>query len=469
MVDRYFFGEVKRISPEAPVPVFLKKKVKFVAGGAANVMMNLVAAGQRVIASSVIGNDEYADKLIDILLQGGCSCEGIIRSQERCTSVKTRLLAQNNQQLLRIDEEITRPICPEEEACIVDFTTRVIQDIDIIILSDYMKGVLTEAVCSGIIEVAEKHSVPVLIDIKDPNPAKYCGATVLKPNRGELALVTGMPVETDAQLLAAAKILQEQCAVQFVLVTLSSKGMLLVGNALEKWIPCCAQEVYDVSGAGDTVISFLAASMANQFDISEAAEIANLAAGVKVTKLGTSPVSLDEVFKDHEGTNTVETIYMKTSKVVTTDALLERLKGKKETVVFTNGCFDILHFGHVGYLRKAASLGDILVVGLNSDASVKRLKGNGRPINCETDRAEILSALEFVDYVVLFDEDTPYELISSIKPNILVKGADYTKENVVGADIVEQAGGQVVLIPFLEGRSTSSILRKQHESELMTE
>lgn len=460
MMDRYCFGQVKRISPEAPVPVFLKDKEDDVPGGAANVAMNLLFAGQEVILMSVLGDDEYGWKLHKLLRKEGCECRGIVHSKTRCTSIKTRLMAQNNQQMIRIDEETVSEINTEEEKILLKNLMNESNKIDAIVLSDYLKGVLTKSLCRKVINIAKEYKIPVFVDIKDVNTEKYNGATVLKPNQSELFATTGMPVSSNEEILNAANVLREKCGSEYVLVTLGSKGMVLVGDSLVQWIPSFEHEVYDVSGAGDTVISYLVAGYVNDMDMVNAALIANCAAGIKVTKLGTAPVGLDELSKVWNKDNN---IYGITKKVLTIEEMKVVLKNKgNKKVVFTNGCFDILHLGHVGYLRKAASLGDILIIGLNSDDSVKRLKGESRPLNCEFDRAEILSALEFVDYVVVFDDDTPIKLIETIVPDILVKGADYKKEDVVGASIVEMNGGRVELIPFLENHSTTTLVQKMN-------
>lgn len=458
MIDRYYHGNVKRISPEAPVPVFVKKEEKIVLGGAANVASNLISANQNVIVASVIGNDIFGDELKQMLVHIGCDCTALIQSENRCTSVKTRLLAQNHQQLIRVDEEIIDSINTEEEASLLDMIRKQISDVDAIILSDYLKGVLTYSVCQAVISLAKEKQIPVLIDVKDVNVNKYSGATMLKPNKNELEILTGMNVTTDSEIVKAAKTLMLNANCEYVLATLGSKGMVLVGESVERWIPSFEHEVYDVSGAGDTVISYFSVGLANKIGVVESALISNCAAGIKVTKLGTAPVYIDEVVA---ALNKKEHIYRKTRKVLTIEELQKELEDRNnKKIVFTNGCFDIIHFGHVGYLREASSYGDLLVIGLNSDASIKRLKGENRPINTQDDRAEVLSAMEFVDYVVIFDEDTPLELIKIVQPDILVKGADYKKEDVVGADFVEARGGSVELIPFLENHSTTAIVNR---------
>lgn len=460
IVDRYYYGDVNRISPEAPVPVFFKGGEKIVAGGAANVSVNLMYAGQKVILASVVGKDKLGYKIKNILEKKGCNCDYIVYSETRRTSVKTRLIAQNNQQLIRVDEEDVDLLQLHEEEILLDGIKKVIFDVDAILISDYMKGVLTSSLCRKVIDIAKARNIPVMIDIKDTNLEKYKDATLLKPNRKELAEVTGMSVKTQKDVLNAARFLREICNSQYVLATLGSEGMLLIGEKLTEWIPSFEHEVYDVSGAGDTVIAYVMSGFINNFDILEAAYIANCAAGIKVTKLGTSPVALDEVEKVY-GSKEHNNTYGKSYKVVSLASLIKLIKKRKnKRIVFTNGCFDIIHFGHVGYLRKASSLGDILIVGLNSDSSVKRLKGKDRPINCQMERAEVLSAFEFVDYVVIFDEDTPIQLIQEIMPDVLVKGADYKKEEIIGREIVEKNGGRVEVLPFLEGRSTTGIVKK---------
>lgn len=459
MIDCYYYGKIKRVSPEAPVPVFLKGETKFILGGAANVAANLVAANQKVYLASVIGQDEAASVLLRMLTETGCNCSGIVRSEERRTTIKTRLLAQNNQQVIRIDEEQTNQILLNEETELYSNINRILSKLDLIVISDYLKGVLTHTLVQKVISSAKGRDIPVFIDIKDNDLKKYCGATLLKPNRNELAVTTGLSTGTNEEILKAAKALKYKCECEYVLATLGSKGMLLVGNDIEEWIPCVEHEVYDVSGAGDTVISYLAAGVSNGYSIVKASYLANFAAGIKVTKIGTAPVTLEELInlqnKEQKNCNM-------TGKLVRLDEMKSILKcNKKKKVVFTNGCFDILHSGHVRYLKQAANFGDLLIVGLNSDESVKRLKGQNRPINSQTDRAMILGALEFVDYIVIFDEDTPLNLIENIVPEVLVKGADYKKEDVVGAEFVETNGGRVELVPFVEGYSTTNIIKKQ--------
>lgn len=455
MLDNYFVGDVKRISPEAPVPVFRKRSERSVLGGAANVAANLVAANQQVTMMSIVGDDDNGGRLMEQFAEKGVDASLVCKLQ-RSTTVKTRFLAENNQQLMRLDVENTDPITKQESQMMLGQLKECISRFDLILMSDYLKGLLTQEFCQGVIKMAREKNISVVIDVKDPKYGKYYGATLLKPNLNELRSLTGKNVQTDEEIVEAAEELRKRCNCLYVLVTLGAKGMVLVGDGDPYFVKSLAREVYDVSGAGDTTIAYLATCMANGLAIREAVDIANYAAGIQVGKVGTSSVYWQEVRdlisnEDHGIAH----------KILSAEELNSfRRDNAQKKIVFTNGCFDILHVGHKRYLQQAATLGDILVVGVNSDASVRRLKGPTRPVNNEQDRAEMLSALGFIDYVVIFDEDTPYELIKKIKPDVLVKGGDYKPEEVVGKDIVEARGGRLELISFVEGKSTTNIIRK---------
>ena len=455
MLDNYYKGDVRRISPEAPVPVFRKRSERSVLGGAANVAANLVAANQQTSMMSIIGKDANGQTMMQLFENLGINAELVINLQ-RSTTIKTRFLADNNQQLLRLDVEDTDPITKVESNRILKKLQKVIDDFDLILMSDYLKGLLTQEFTQGVIKMARKHDIPVVIDVKDPKYGKYYGATLLKPNLNELRSLTGKNVQTDEEIVEAAEELRKRSNCQYVLATLGAKGMVLVGDGEPYFVKSLAREVYDVSGAGDTTIAYLATCMANEMPIRESVDIANYAAGIQVGKVGTSSVSWQEV-RDLISNED----YGIAHKILSAEELNSfRKDNAQKKIVFTNGCFDILHVGHKRYLQQAATLGDILVVGVNSDASVRRLKGPTRPVNNEQDRAEMLSALGFIDYVVIFDEDTPYELIKKIQPDVLVKGGDYKPEEVVGRDIVEARGGRLELISFVEGKSTTNIIKK---------
>ena len=312
---------------------------------------------------------------------------------------------------------------------------------------------MTPRMTQGIISLACTHGIPVIVDVKDPQCDKYSGALLLKPNRGELHALTGMPVGSEQEVVLAAEKLRETCHCKYVLTTLGAQGMVLVGDKEPFFVKSAGREVFDVSGAGDTTIAYIAACIANGWPIRDSIQLSNLAAGIQVGKPGTSTVTLDEI---RSQSKTDGHLFKVLSQQAASD-LRRKFAGKR--IVFTNGCFDILHIGHKRYLQQAAGLGDILVIGLNSDDSVRRLKGPGRPVNTAIERAEMLCAFDFVDYVVVFEEDTPYDLIARVQPDVLVKGGDYSPETVVGRDIVEARGGSVIILPFVEGKSTTNILK----------
>ncbi len=445
MVDHYIHGRCDRISPEAPVQVVEVENEYDLLGGAGNVVNNLLAFGADVVVASVVGNDE-AGEWIQKRLEG----KGVISylfKEDRPTTKKSRVIA-GHQQIVRVDRESRVPITSKAQAAIVDVVKN--ETYDLILLSDYAKGVLTNELVPKIIENAK---AKVFVDPKS-EWEKYAGADLLTPNKKEASLASGVEITDDASLQEAAKRIKERLRLKSLIVTLSEEGMAIFENGMTK-IPTFAKEVYDVTGAGDTVLAALGFNVARGKSLVEAARFANLAAGVVVGKLGAATATLAEI-EEYERTlhQTPTERRIKTFEEIETIAAQARQSGKK--VVFTNGCFDILHLGHVRYLQKAKELGDLLIVGLNSDASVKRLKGKDRPINPEFDRAYILASLEAVDYVVIFEEDTPYELIKRVQPDLLVKGADYKGREVVGSDIAKET----VLIDFVKGRSTTKIIEK---------
>ena len=455
MLDTYFIGDIKRISPEAPVPVFRKKSEHSVLGGAANVAANLVAAGQNVSIMTIIGKDEAAQKLKDRFEEQGINTD-LILPLDRHTTEKVRFLASNNQQVLRLDVEDTDDIGNIECEQLLNELAKKISRFDLILVSDSMKGLFTYGFTQGVIRKAKEKGVPVIIDVKDQKYEKYTGARLLKPNLKELVDLTGMPVNTDDQIIAASEELRIKCKAEYVLTTCGGRGMVLVGDGDPYFISAYGQEVFDVTGAGDTTIAYLGACMVNGITMKESVDIANLAAGIQVEKVGTSSVYWSEI-RERMSDQAQGAIH----KIIdgkTVDSF--RWDHRDQRIVFTNGCFDVLHIGHIRYLQEAAKLGDLLVVGLNSDDSVRRLKGPERPINNESERAEMLAALGFVDYVAIFDEDTPLKLIKTVHPDVLVKGGDYLPEQVVGRAEVESWGGELKLIPFVEGKSTSGIIQK---------
>lgn len=465
MLDTYIYGKVERVSPEAPVLILRKKPVstRNVLGGAANVAFNIVMAGiVEVDVLSVVGDDEHGKLLLQKLKEAGINIDMILIDQDRPTTDKLRYIGQNNQQLLRVDDESHQPVRREHMAAICMLLNRKMKEYDIILLSDYLKGFLNADITGMIMKMAKEHHIPVMADVKDRNYLKYKGAYLLKPNRDELHEITGMDVSTEDKIVEASCFLSRNSDSRYVLTTLGADGMILTNQEeLLLKVKSTAREIYDVTGAGDTALAYLAVSLAYGKDMKEAVETANAAAGVQVSKLGTSIVYPSEVIQSMKnvlGRNKQIKDY-KVGGLAPIKA--EQRNGEK--IVFTNGCFDILHRGHVEYLQEAKKLGDRLVVGINDDASVRRLKGSMRPVNSIEDRMLLVSALECVDYVIAFEEDTPLELIQAVMPQILVKGGDYKIEEIVGADWVVANGGKVVTIPCVEGKSTTKLIESIQE------
>ena len=458
MLDEYLWGKAERISPEAPVQVVEVTREDLRLGGAGNVVNNLVALGASVSVCSVIGSDENGSLLRRAFEEQGVELAGLFEDPERRTSKKTRVLAAN-QQIVRIDRETRSPLGDACERNLLDYLAANCEKFDVIIVSDYLKGVLTAPVLAAVCRAGREHGIPVVVDPKGNDYGKYRGATLLTPNRKEAEIASGIAIDDLESLERAADRLVAGLELDALLITRSEAGMSLFsagGSAVH--IPTVAREVFDVTGAGDTVIAVLSLGLACGLALPAAAWIANLAAGIAVGKLGTSTVSPQEIVAE-AGHGALDS----GSKIKNLDVLAhliaqERSRGKK--VVFTNGCFDLLHVGHVKYLQKARQLGDLLVVGLNSDASVRRLKGEKRPLIEESERAHILAALDCIDYLVLFDEDTPLGVITALSPDVLVKGGDYSIEGVVGREVVEANGGRVELVQFVDGRSTSRIIEK---------
>jgi len=463
MLDRYLWGDVKRISPEAPVPVVRVRQQSEVPGGAGNVAANLAGLECPVSILGVCGNDEAGIRLRKIFLEKGI--EPLLQeSISRPTITKTRVMARG-QQLLRLDEEEPRILSPELEEKIIARFERKAPACDVVVLSDYGKGLFqTPDLCRRFIRFCRTRGIPVLVDPKSADWARYQGATCVTPNTEELELVTGSTADaSEPELHQSASAIRRQYGLEWLLVTRGSRGMILCGNDPSPlMIPARAREVFDVSGAGDTVIATLAAGLALGLSFARAAQLSNLAAGIVVGKLGTQPITRSELSVAIE-LNDMQRQSTGASKIAVLESariLVKSWQSSGQKVVFTNGCYDLLHLGHIHLLHQSRDLGDRLIVGLNTDASVRRLKGNTRPILAERDRASIISALGCVDLVVLFDEDTPLELIQAIKPDILVKGEDYRLDQVVGREAVESHGGRVCLVPLLQGYSTTQIAEK---------
>ncbi|MBZ9938202.1 D-glycero-beta-D-manno-heptose-7-phosphate kinase [Mesorhizobium sp. BR1-1-16] len=458
MVDRYITGSVNRISPEAPVPVLLHGAERVVAGGAANVAANAAALGASVALVGLVGHDAAAESLRGVLADhAAIDLSGLVIDADRPTVTKTRVMS-GRQQIVRIDAEVSAPPGDHVTDALIARGKVAIRGAAVVVLSDYAKGALSDAVIAALVAEANAHGVPVIVDPKRRTFEIYRGAALVTPNRKELFEATGLADDTDLEAAIAA----EAAANQFggdVLVTRAEKGMTLWRrDGAVKHVPAHAREVFDVSGAGDTVLAALAVSLAEGSTIDTAMEIANAAAAIAVSKLGTAVVTRTEL---DAALHRAAADAVHAGALVGRDAAADIAAGwraRGETVVFTNGVFDLVHPGHIGLIEAAAREGDRLIVGLNSDASVKRLKGDSRPLQDEEARARVIGALRDVDLVVLFPEDTPLQLIEAVRPDVLVKGADYKPSEVVGADFVIAAGGRLVLADILAGRSTSALV-----------
>ena len=458
MIDHYLWGSCDRISPEAPVQVVNVKKESSVLGGAGNVINNLVTLGSVVDVISVIGNDSVANELKSLLEKIDVPTSNLVVENNRKTSKKSRLIA-SQQQVLRYDMESIDDINENSHKQIIQTLEKNIDKYSSIILSDYGKGVLTTNLTKEIIKIANKNNIKVLVDPKGKDYSKYKGSYTLTPNKKEAMEATNIDIKDESSLIEALKSLKTQCELEVSLITLSEQGIAIFDDELTIK-PTVAREVYDVTGAGDTVIASIAFALGNDLDIKDAIYFANLAAGVVVGKIGSATTTLDEIYEyEYSLHKSNSTSHIKTFDEIKTLASKLHSQGKK--IVFTNGCFDILHVGHVKYLEVAKSYGDVLILGLNADSSVRKLKGPTRPINTQDDRAYILASLESVDYVVIFEEETPYELIKLIKPHVLVKGGDYEGKEVVGQDIADE----LKLVQFVDGKSTTNTIKRIQENE----
>lgn len=457
MLDRYIFGDVDRISPEAPVPVLRHARRYECAGGAANVAMNLAGLGCQTYLAGFWGEDAEKSELSAILKTAGVDTLGVVTGTLPTIS-KTRIVGRV-QQLLRLDIESREERPAVEDERLLERVTELTVKMSAVVLSDYAKGALTTGLCGEVIRAARAAGVPVFVDPKTPDFSKYSGATTVCPNLGELAAATGVASHKTGELLAAAKTLLAEHDFSFLTVTMSEKGITLLDPGGSYHSPARAREVFDVSGAGDTVIATLAAGVAGGLQVRTAVELANLAAGIVVAKVGTVPIAQHELIAALTPSSGISS----GDKILDLDRVKMRVaewRASGETIVFTNGCFDLLHVGHITLLEDCRRFGSKLILGLNSDASVQRLKGPTRPIVSERERAKVMAALAAVDAVVLFDEDTPMELICALKPNVLVKGGDYTVETVVGHEEVVASGGRVEIVPTVEGFSTTNIVKK---------
>jgi D-beta-D-heptose 7-phosphate kinase/D-beta-D-heptose 1-phosphate adenosyltransferase len=463
MLDVYTYGDALRISPEAPVPVLKVTKTDSSCGGAGSVAADLAALGASPICIGVIGDDSNGRTLKQKLTEIGADVSGLLTADNRPTISKQRLIGlaqhRHQQQLFRMDEESTEPLSDEQYEKLLQSYKDILEKTDIDCLQDCNKGLLNPVICKQMIDLAAKANKKVLVDPSlTADYSKYSGATLITPNRQETAEVVGFEIKTAEDAAKAADTLIKQLKLKAVVITLDREGAYLQTQKTGQVIPTKPRSVYDVTGAGDMVLATLATAIAADCDYKTAVQLANITGGIEVEKFGVATVTIDEIVNEIVSQNRG-----KGGKVRLIDSLLNELnwhRKQNEKIVFTNGCFDVVHRGHIEFLKFCKSQGDIVILGLNSDSSVRVIKGPDRPINNQHDRAAVLAALETVDYITVFDEPDPLELIKKIKPDILVKGRDWEQKGVVGAEFVESYGGKTILAPLVEGKSSTGIIEK---------
>jgi len=466
MLDKYVWGEVNRISQEAPIPVLNVTSEEIRPGGAGSVANNLAHLGANVFCYGVIGNDNEGRLLLDNLNNLGVDTEGIVQDSDRPTTVKVRMMGhlqsagKGIQQLLRIDYEKTDDIEEKKQEEIINKIEGKIQQVDIVLISDMNKGLLSRRILDAVIKSGKDHNVPVIVD---PGLTKdygiYKGATAITPNRFETKLSTGIKITDVNSMKSAGKKLLEENLFEYIIITADKDGMFLYSRDEKcKLISTVPKDVYDVSGAGDMVLSVFGFVVGSKNSFEDAAMIANVAAGIEVGKIGAVPISKSEILSELMGGS--NPLYTKIKVLDELEEILNSHRKENKKIVFTNGCFDILHIGHIEYLKFSRRQGDVLVIGLNTDRSVREQKGDKRPFVSEDERARLISALEDVGYVILFDELTPEKLIRRIKPDVLVKGEDWKEKGVVGREFVESYGGKVILAPFVKDVSTTDIVSR---------
>lgn len=467
MLDGYIYGDALRISPEAPVPVLKISRTQQSCGGAGAVAAALAALGARPICFGAIGDDANGRVLCELLTAIGADISGLLAVKDRPTTSKQRLIGlaqhRHRQQLIRMDQESDGDLSAETYEKVLQLYKSRLPQADIVCLQDYDKGLLTVEFTEKLIKSAVQADKRILID---PSPdcdySKYSGSTVITPNRRESSKAVGFEVENEQTARLAAEQLKERLNLNAVVITLDKEGAYLITDRISRLIPTRARNVYDVTAAGDMVLATLAVTLAADCDYKTAVQLSNIAGGLEVEKFGSATVTVAEIINEilghHLGGN---------GKLRTADSLAEELnwhRMRKKTVVFTNGCFDVLHRGHVEFLKFCKSEGDIVVVAVNSDKSVRAIKGPGRPINNQNDRTTILAAMETVDYVTVFDEPDPLEVIKKLRPDVLVKGKDWAEKGVVGRQFVESYGGKVVLAELVDGKSTTATIEKLKNS-----
>ena len=463
MLDSYIYGDALRISPEAPVQVLKVVRRESAGGGASSVAADVLTLGAQCFCIGIVGNDTNAKRLLEILGNLGAQTDGVIAIPDRPTITKERIvgLAQHRhrQQLLRVDDECTEPLGKEHYQHLLDIYKKQLAACDIVCLQDYNKGLLTLEFCQELIALAKQAGKKVLVDPPlDSDYSKFTGASLITPNRKESSHAVGFEIKTIADAEKASEILLKKLQLETAVITLDKEGAYLRNAVMAQHLKTLPRNVYDVTGAGDMMLAMLAVAMAAGCDEVTSLQLANIASGIEVEKFGVATVSVDEIVNEIVSTNKG-----KTGKIHMPNELVRHLdyhRQQKETIVFTNGCFDVLHRGHIEYLRFCKNQGNVVVLGLNSDSSVRELKGPERPINNQHDRAAVLAALESVDYITIFDEPDPLELIQQVRPDVLVKGADWAEKGVVGREFVESYGGRVELAPLVDGKSSTATIEK---------
>ncbi len=463
MLDVYIYGDALRISPEAPVLVLKVCRTEYSCGGAGSVAANLSALGAVPICLGVIGDDTNGKILMDKLTEAGADITGLSTVADRPTISKQRLIGlaqhRHRQQLIRMDQESTEPLSDEQYEKILRVYKEKLKQVNVICLQDYNKGLLSSSLCKQMIQLATQANKKVLVD---PSPtsdySKYTSATVITPNRKEASAAVGFEIKTESDAAKAAEELANELKLKAIVITLDKEGAYLKTSEISELVPTRPRSVYDVTGAGDMVLATLAITLAADFDYKTAVQLSNITGGIEVEKFGTATVTIEEIVNEITSQN--QDIIGKIREI---DRLVDELNWhhrQKRVIVFTNGCFDVIHRGHIEFLKFCKTQGDIVVVGLNSDSSVKIIKGPDRPINNQHDRSAVLAALDTVDYITIFDEPTPSNIIKMVMPDVLVKGKDWTDKGVVGREFVESYGGKIVLAPLLAGKSSTATIEK---------
>jgi len=459
MLDRYIWGSVNRISPEAPVQILDVTNETDALGGAGNVAKNLVSFAQKVSVIGVLGADAAGSRIRQCFEELGVETRGLLEDKTRVTTQKTRIIA-GNHQMMRVDREMRLPLSSRLASDVIERTREIIDSTSALLLSDYGKGLFSKEVLRELIRLATSHGKPTIVDPKGVDYKRYAGATIVTPNRKEASLASGVDIDDgEDSLEEAANRLRQELGDTHILVTLGAKGMaLFTSDGKHVHIPATAREVYDVSGAGDTVISFLGLGISSGFSLERAAALANAAAGIVVGKVGTATVTQEELRKALLGS--LDPLTRKIREISGLIQEVEQIKRRGKTVVFTNGCFDLLHAGHIRLLEASKRLGDVLVVAVDDDESIRRLKGDGRPILKQDERLRILAALDSVDFLCPFSSPELKELLDQLKPDVLTKGANYSHSQIRGREVVERHGGRVVAIPLEPVASISGLIQR---------